>query len=91
MQRGQRGNSPCGVGVQKGQTALACKCGAKRSLGWIPFKALQLKRKGKSLRFARKARSGVRAGTARRKLNGNAAAFAQMRSGLWLCSPVEEE
>src|SRR6202051_823879 len=29
--------------------------GARRSLGWIPFKAVQLKRKGKSLRFAGKA------------------------------------
>src|SRR5271157_1383438 len=29
--------------------------GAKRSLGWVPFKAAQLKRKGKSLRFAGKA------------------------------------
>jgi len=29
--------------------------GAKRSLGWIPFKAVQLKRRGKSLRFAGKA------------------------------------
>src|SRR5712675_1861639 len=28
--------------------------GARRSLGWIPFKAVQLKRKGKSLRFAGK-------------------------------------
>ena len=29
--------------------------GAKRSLGWIPFKAAQLKRRGQSLRFAGKA------------------------------------
>jgi hypothetical protein len=29
--------------------------GSRRSLGWIPFKAVQLKRKGKSLRFAGKA------------------------------------
>jgi IS605 OrfB family transposase len=29
--------------------------GAKRSLGWVPFKAAQLKRKGKSLRFTGKA------------------------------------
>ena len=29
--------------------------GAKRSLGWIPFKAAQLKRKAKSLRFSGKA------------------------------------
>jgi len=28
--------------------------GSKRSLGWIPFKAVQLKRKGKSLRFSGK-------------------------------------
>jgi hypothetical protein len=29
--------------------------GAKRSLGWIPFKAAQLKRRGKCLRFSGKA------------------------------------
>jgi hypothetical protein len=29
--------------------------GSRRSLGWIPLKAAQLKRKGKSLRFAGKA------------------------------------
>src|SRR5271156_3965355 len=29
--------------------------GSRRALGWIPFKAGQLKRKGKSLRFAGKA------------------------------------
>jgi putative transposase len=29
--------------------------GAKRSLGWVPFKAAQLKRKNKSLRFVGKA------------------------------------
>src|SRR6202040_649358 len=29
--------------------------GTKRSLGWIPLKAVQLKRKGKSLRFSGKA------------------------------------
>src|SRR5271169_6518807 len=29
--------------------------GSRRSLGWIPFKAVQLKRKGKSLRCAGKA------------------------------------
>jgi hypothetical protein len=29
--------------------------GSKRSLGWVPFKAARLKRKGKSLRFSGKA------------------------------------
>ena len=29
--------------------------GPKRSLGWVPFKAAQLKRKGKNLRFSGKA------------------------------------
>jgi putative transposase len=29
--------------------------GSRRSLGWVPFKAVQLKRKGRSLRFAGKA------------------------------------
>jgi putative transposase len=28
--------------------------GSKRSLGWVPFKAVQLKRKGRSLRFSGK-------------------------------------
>lgn len=30
-------------------------CGARRSLGWVPFKSAGLKRKGKSLRFCGKA------------------------------------
>src|SRR5258708_29235580 len=33
--------------------------GARRSLGWIPFKALQLKRKGQSMRFFGQGRRGV--------------------------------
>jgi len=63
--------------------------GAKRSLGWIPFKALQLKRKGKSLRFAGKA---IRV-FERELLDGaqwKCGCFAQDAVGdWWLCLPVE--
>ena len=34
--------------------------GPRRALGWIPFKAASLKRKGKGLRFAGKYLSGIR-------------------------------
>jgi putative transposase len=63
--------------------------GAKRSLGWIPFKAAQLKRKGKSLRFAGKA---IRV-FERELLDGarwKSGCFAQDAVGdWWLCLPVE--
>ncbi len=36
--------------------------GAKRSLGWVPFKAVQLKRKGWSMRFSGKAFRDVEIG-----------------------------
>jgi putative transposase len=63
--------------------------GARRSLGWIPFKAAQLKRKGKSLRFAGKA---IR--VFERELlegaNWKSGCFAQDAVGdWWLCFPVE--
>jgi putative transposase len=63
--------------------------GARRSLGWIPFKALQLKRKGKSLHFAGKA---IRV-FERELLDGacwKSGCFAQDAVGdWWLCLPVE--
>src|SRR5260221_5838336 len=63
--------------------------GARRSLGWIPFKALQLKRQGKSLRFAGKA---IRV-FERELLEGakwKSGGFAQDAVGdWWLCLPVE--
>ena len=63
--------------------------GAKRSLGWIPFKAVQLKRKGKSLRFSGKA---IRV-FERELLDGarwKSGCFAQDAVGdWWLCLPVE--
>jgi IS605 OrfB family transposase len=63
--------------------------GAKRSLGWVPFKAAQLKRKGKSLRFAGKAFRVFE----RDSLEGakcKCGCFAQDSVGdWWLCVPVE--
>jgi putative transposase len=63
--------------------------GAKRSLGWIPFKAAQLKRKGKSLRFSGKAFRVFEQAL----LDGAAwksGCFAQDAVGdWWLCLPVE--
>jgi IS605 OrfB family transposase len=65
--------------------------GAKRSLGWIPFKAAQLKRKGKSLRFSGKAFRVFE----RELLEGatwKSGCFAQDAVGdWWLCVPVERE
>jgi putative transposase len=63
--------------------------GAKRSLGWVPFKAAQLKRRGKSLRFAGKAFRVFeqdQLGGAKCKCG----CFAQDSVGdWWLCVPVE--
>jgi len=63
--------------------------GPRRSLGWIPFKALQLKRKGKSFRFCGKA---IR--VFEQKLLENVAwksgCFAEDAVGdWWLCLPIE--
>jgi putative transposase len=65
--------------------------GAKRSLGWVPFKAVQLKRKGKSLRFAGKAFRVFE-----RKLldetKWKCGCFAQDSVGdWWLCVPIAVE
>jgi putative transposase len=65
--------------------------GTKRSLGWIPFKAVQLKRKGKSLRFSGKAFRVFE----RELLEGakwRSGCFAQDAVGdWWLCLPVAHE
>jgi putative transposase len=65
--------------------------GSKRSLGWIPFKAAQLKRKGKSLRFSGKAFRVFE----RELLEGvtwKSGCFAQDAVGdWWLCLPVERQ
>jgi putative transposase len=65
--------------------------GAKRSLGWIPFKAVQLKRRGKSLRFSGKAFRVFE----RELLEGatwKSGCFAQDAVGdWWLCVPVARE
>ncbi len=63
--------------------------GAKRSLGWVPFKAAQLKRNGKSLRFGGKAFRVFE----QDQLEGakyKCGCFAQDSVGdWWLCVPVE--
>jgi IS605 OrfB family transposase len=63
--------------------------GAKRSLGWVPFKAAQLKRRGKSLRFSGKA---IRV-FEQDQIQGakwKCGCFAQDSVGdWWLCVPAE--
>jgi putative transposase len=65
--------------------------GARRSLGWIPFKSVQLKRHGKSLRFSGKS---IRI-FERHLLEGKtwkSGCFAQDSVGdWWLCLPVAYE
>jgi putative transposase len=63
--------------------------GAKRSLGWIPFKAVQLKRKGKSLRFSGKA-FRVFERDLLEEVTWKSGCFAEDAVGdWWLCVPVE--
>jgi IS605 OrfB family transposase len=65
--------------------------GARRSLGWIPFKALDLKRKGVCLRFAGKCFRIFE----RDRLDGvkwQGGCFAQDAVGdWWLCLPIRME
>jgi len=65
--------------------------GPKKSLGWVPFKAVQLRRNGKSLRFAGKAFRVFE----REQLEGavwKSGCFAQDAVGdWWLCLPVAQE
>ncbi|HZE44466.1 MAG TPA: transposase, partial [Steroidobacteraceae bacterium] len=65
--------------------------GAKRSLGWVPFKAAQLKRKGKSLRFSGKALR-VFERELLEAVTWKCGCFAQDSVGdWWLCLPVAVE
>jgi IS605 OrfB family transposase len=63
--------------------------GSRRSLGWLPFKAASLKRKGRALRFCGKTFRVFEA----RRLEGvkwKQGCFAQDAVGdWWLCLPVE--
>jgi putative transposase len=62
--------------------------GAKRSLGWIPFKAVQLKRHGKSLRFSGKSIRVYERHLLEDKV-WKSGCFAQDSVGdWWLCLPV---
>jgi putative transposase len=89
--------SICTHYVQKRQTARRLKLrwrvsrGARRSLGWIPFKAASLKRKGVCLRFAGKCFRVFE----RERLEGvtwQAGCFAQDAVGdWWLCLPAKRE
>lgn len=75
--------------VRKRKLRWRVSRGPRRSLGWIPFKAASLKRKGKHLRFAGKTFRVFDAG----KLDGvtwKQGCFAQDAVGdWWLCLPVE--
>jgi putative transposase len=65
--------------------------GSKRSLGWIPFKAAQLKRKGNSLRFSGKA-FRVFEKDLLDDCRWKCGCFAQDALGdWWLCLPVVRE
>jgi putative transposase len=65
--------------------------GCKRSRGWIPLKAAQLKRKGKSLRFSGKA-FRVFEGELLEGAKWKSGCFAQDAVGdWWLCLPVDRE
>jgi putative transposase len=65
--------------------------GARRSLGWIPFKAASLKRRGVCLRFAGKTFRVFEA-TALEGVKWQAGCFAQDACGdWWLCLPVKVE
>jgi putative transposase len=83
--------------AQKRQAARRAKlrwrvsAGVRRSIGWIPFKAASLKRKGVCLRFAGKCFRVFE----RERLDGvqwQAGCFAQDAVGdWWLCLPVKME
>ena len=63
--------------------------GARRSLGWVPFKAANLKRKGNSLRFAGKTFRVFEADSLE-SVKWQAGCFAQDSVGSWwLCLPVK--
>jgi putative transposase len=74
---------------QKAKLRWRVSRGSKRSLGWVPFKAAQLKRKTKSLRFSGKAIRVFQ----QELLHGvtwKSGCFAQDAVGdWWLCLPVD--
>lgn len=76
---------------RKSKLRWRVSCGARRSLGWIPFKAKNLKRKGNVLRFAGKAFRVFETA----KLDGakwQQGCFAEDSCGdWWLCLPVERQ
>jgi putative transposase len=64
--------------------------GSRRSLGWIPFKAVQLKRKGKALRFSGKT-FRVFEQELLQDVRWRCGCFAQDSVGdWWLCLPIEQ-
>lgn len=75
--------------VRKQKLRWRASRGSRRSLGWVPFKALSMKRKGNSLRFAGKMFRVFE----RERLEGvkwHAGCFAQDSVGdWWLCLSVE--
>jgi IS605 OrfB family transposase len=89
--------SVCNHYAQKRKAAKKLKLkwrvsrGAQRSLGWIPFKAASLKRKGRGVRFAGKCLRVFE----RERLEGvkwQGGEFAQDAVGdWWLCLPVKFE
>jgi putative transposase len=75
---------------QKAKLRWRVSRGAKRSLGWIPFKAVQLKRKAKSLRFSGKSLRVFQLELLR-GVTWKTGCFAQDAVGdWWLCLPVEQ-
>jgi putative transposase len=64
--------------------------GARRSLGWVPFKAASLKRKGRALRFCGKTFRIFEAESLN-DMKWGQGCFAQDAVGdWWLCLPVEQ-
>lgn len=65
--------------------------GSRRSLGWVPFKGVTLKRKGRALRFCGKTFRVFEADTLE-GMKWRDGCFAQDAVGdWWLCLPVEAE
>ncbi len=90
-------NAVCTQFVRSRRAAKACRlnwrksAGARRSLGWVPFRAAELRRRGKALRFYGKTIRVVERGL----IDGmkfRDGCFAQDALGQWwLCLPVEVE
>jgi hypothetical protein len=64
--------------------------GARRSLGWVPFKAASLKRKGRALRFCGKT-FRMFEDERLNEVKSRQGCFAQDAVGdWWLCLPLEQ-